>query len=78
VFIRATADSYNDGDRNEAFHVSEKLPMLEAAVRQHNEALESLLFAIAMARDSAETACPAPVPQDCQARAEGIAPDIHP
>jgi hypothetical protein len=30
---------------------------------------------------SVETACPAPVPQDCQARAEGIAPDapdIHP
>jgi hypothetical protein len=26
-----------------------------------------------MARDSAETACPAPVPQDCQARAKGIA-----
>lgn len=31
------------------------------------------LPAIAMARDSAETACPAPVPQDCQARAESIA-----
>jgi hypothetical protein len=24
---------------------------------------------------SAETACPAPVPQDCQARAESIAPE---
>lgn len=29
--------------------------------------------AIAMARGSAETDCPSPVPQDCQARAESIA-----
>jgi hypothetical protein len=36
-----------------------------------------------LARDSDGTATAAangdlPVPQDCQARAEGIAPDIHP
>ncbi len=32
--------------------------------------------AIAMARDSAETACPAPVPKDCRARAESIAQPV--
>jgi hypothetical protein len=34
LFERAKADSYNDGDRNEAFHVSEKLPLIEAAIPQ--------------------------------------------
>src|SRR4051812_31761782 len=29
LFERGMADSYNDGDRNEAFHVSEKLPLIE-------------------------------------------------
>jgi hypothetical protein len=40
------------------------------------EDIAETLAAIAMARDSAETACPAPVPKDCQARAESIAQPI--
>lgn len=43
LFERAKADSYNDGDRNEAFHVSEKLTLIEETMRQHNEALRGLL-----------------------------------
>jgi hypothetical protein len=43
LFERAKADAYNDGDRNEAFHVSEKLHLIHAALRRHNEAVEALL-----------------------------------
>jgi hypothetical protein len=66
VFERSKADGYNDGDRNEAFHVSEKLPLLHAAIRQHNEALENLLFAAAIAAgtqraETSETSAPSEV-----------------
>lgn len=52
LFERGTADSYNDGDRNEAFHISEKLPLIEAAIRQHNEALERLNWAAHIAQSA--------------------------
>ena len=46
LFDRKKADEYNDGDRNEAFHASEKLPQLLAAYNRHAEALECLELAI--------------------------------
>jgi hypothetical protein len=45
LFDRAKADEYNNGERNEAFHISEKLPLIKEAIRQHNEALERLHYA---------------------------------
>lgn len=45
VFVRSRADEYNDGDRNEAFHVSEKLPQINAAIGRHEAALANLRFA---------------------------------
>lgn len=45
IFVRSKANSYNDGDRNEAFHVSEKLPQIKAAIARHEEALANLRLA---------------------------------
>ncbi len=47
LFPRDKASSYNDGDRNEPFHVSEKMPLIRAAIAQHDKALAALR-AIAM------------------------------
>lgn len=47
LFPRDKAESYNDGDRNEAFHVSEKTGQLRAAYVRHEAALANLQRALA-------------------------------
>lgn len=49
IFVRSKAASYNDGDRNTAFHVSEKLNALRYARHHHEHALKNLDFAIEQA-----------------------------
>jgi len=46
VFSRSKAEAYNDGDRNEAFHVSERIEQLTAVKKQHLDAIENLDFAL--------------------------------
>jgi hypothetical protein len=70
LFERAKANDYNDGDRNEAFHFSEKLPLVEAAIRRHNEAIDGLLR-IASADRSPEGGNPE---EGCHAKHESAVP----
>ena len=53
LFPRSKAVEYNDGDRNDAFHVTEKMTQLTAALARHSEAVASL--ASAMSAGTAET-----------------------
>lgn len=49
LFVRAKANSYNDGDRNEAFHVSERVEQLLYAREQLEIRMENVTAALTMA-----------------------------
>lgn len=52
LFIRAKASEYHDGDRNEAFHASEVMPQLRAAMTQLEEGRSNLLLALLAGSDA--------------------------
>lgn len=49
LFPRSMASAYHDGDRDEAFHVSEKMAEISRALTMHDVAIDSLRALVAAA-----------------------------
>jgi hypothetical protein len=54
IFDREKAASYHDGDRNEALHISDKMPEIEAEIAKLEAAAQRLRAASLRARDGGE------------------------